>query len=132
MNGNDHYEKAEALLRPAVYRAPADGQLYVGPPDGSEVPPEPAQVYRALTEATLAVAFELRTRNILTAQATPGWLNEARVRMGAEPFPPERVVTSLTADVVPAPVDLRCEKRLMDQRMDVRCWLYAGHQGECK
>ena len=39
--------------------------------------------------ATMAVAFELRTVNILTAQATPEWLNEARVRMGHKPFPPE-------------------------------------------
>jgi hypothetical protein len=42
-----------------------------------------------IVHAILTVAFELRTQNILAAQATPEWLNEARVRMGHETFPPE-------------------------------------------
>lgn len=41
-----------------------------------------------IVHAILAVAFEQRTANILAAQSTPDWLNEARVRMGHEPFPP--------------------------------------------
>jgi hypothetical protein len=44
---------------------------------------------QALVHAVLALAIELRTANILAAQATPDWLNEARKRMGEEPFPPE-------------------------------------------
>lgn len=42
----------------------------------------------ALIESNLAIAFELRTANLLAAQSTPEWLNEARVRMGHETFPP--------------------------------------------
>lgn len=128
---NEHYERAEGLLKPAIYRTPGT-YINAGPADGEEIAPEPATVYRALAEAQLAVAFELRTANILAAQATPDWLNDARVRMGAEPFPPVRDF-STPGPTPPAPVkDPRCELQLMDGRNEIRCWLPKDHDGECK
>jgi hypothetical protein len=44
-----------------------------------------------IIDAMMVVAFELRTANILAAQATPDWLNEARKRMGEQPFPPSLI-----------------------------------------
>lgn len=84
---------------------------------------------QTLTQAMLAVAFELRTRNMLDAQVTPDWLNEARSRMGAERFPP---VKDFTTPLPAGPVDRRCEKQLMDGRNEIRCWLKANHPGDCK
>jgi len=48
---------------------------------------EPAH---GIIHAILAVAFEQRTANLIAAQATPGWLDEVRERLGhpTSPAPP--------------------------------------------
>ena len=80
---------------------------------------EPAH---GIIHAILAVAFEQRTANLIAAQATPGWLDEVRERLGhptaaTPPTPEER--------------DQRCNKPFLDGRMEVRCWAPKDHEGEC-
>lgn len=87
----------------------------------------------ALTEAMLAVAHELRTANLIALQSTPGWLDEARARLGNPTAPEIRVSADPKQDgATRAWVDPRCSKPLMDGRNEIRCWLPANHPGECK
>jgi len=106
MNGNGHYHSAVSVVL-------TDQSSW----DSIE---KIATMIYANTEATLALVHEQRTANILAAQATPDWLNDARIRMGAEPFPPGT-----------RPVDQRCEKHLMDGRNEIRCWGRKDHEGDC-
>jgi hypothetical protein len=136
MNGNRHYETAEHLLKPAVYRRPTGNKIYVGPPDGAEIPPEPAQVYRALAEAVLAQAQEQRTANLIAyMQGNPSALVSdsldvtVRERLGLPPDPVMPVADLVAAAPTP---DSRCNMPLMDGRNEIRCWLRDGHEGDCK
>lgn len=55
--------------------------------------------------ATVALAFEQRTANLIAAQATPGWLDEVRGRLG-HPTPPIKDFTTnrgRTPDPLPNP-----------------------------
>jgi hypothetical protein len=78
-----------------------------------------------IVHAILTLAFEQRTANILAAQATPEWLNEARVRMGHDTFPPA------ATPPLPEERDQRCNKPLMDGRNEIRCWGPKDHEGDC-
>lgn len=88
------------------------------------MPVEEAQYW-----ATLAVAFELRTKNLIAAQATPYWLDDVRARLGNPTAPAKEPLT--VKEMAQAP-DQRCELRLMDGRNEIRCWLKKDHAGDCK
>jgi hypothetical protein len=118
MNGNDHAQLAKELLQ--------------GSTKVDILAQQNTMIAAAGVHAQLAVAWELRTRNLLAAQSTPEWLNEARVRLGHETFPPGGGPAPFL-DPRPVPVvDPRCSLPLMDGRNEIRCWLKTNHEGECK
>ena len=111
MDGNPHADEAAKVINYYEHR---------------NVDSDADVIALGMMNAQLAVAFELRTANILAAQATPEWLNEARARMGADPFPPAPPEPEARG-----PRDKRCPKMVDLGHGDVRCWLNAGHDGMC-
>lgn len=79
-----------------------------------------------LVEAVLAVAFELRTANLI-ACSQKVYLRDSpdmiRERMGEAP---------LAGKFEPSAPVVSCPTRLMDGRNEIRCWGVAGHEGECR
>jgi len=60
-------------------------------------------------------------------RAKPGWLKEAQETLdflAAAGFGPVK-------EIRPEP-QKSCPTRLMDGRNEIRCWLTAGHEGDCK
>jgi hypothetical protein len=111
MNGNPHYKNAVYIDRDVQLRQ---------------------------VDALLVIAHELRTANIIALQSTPGWLDDARARLGHPTAPGTDFTMSqakkelLMQGVPPEQLDQRCSKHLMDGRNEIRCWLPANHEGDCK
>ena len=134
MSGNDHAQIAKELLQAST--------------SVTVLAQQDTMISAAGVHAQLAVAFELRTQNLLAAQATPEWLNEVRTRMGHDTFPPGADIATKAkareamlmqgADpgldpVEASPKDPRCSQRYLENgRNEVRCWLKKDHDGECK
>lgn len=115
MNGNEHARHAAALIENDACKG--------------------NYATMAQIEATLAVAHELRTANLIQyavhnsdalAEGVDVTIRE-RLGMAVTPTAPAKDFSTPGAWVDP-----RCSKPLMDGRNEIRCWLPANHGGECK
>jgi hypothetical protein len=69
MTQNNHEQAVYALMSPAIMRAPNDPQL-----DGTPWPPSEHNIESAKVWATMALAYEQRTANLIAIYALEdGW-----------------------------------------------------------